>query len=144
VNPQCPQVVGLRLSENAAEEQPLSLDKISHISRNSLSVYLPDSVLHSHQIAARRLRGVAQWVLGEFRLMHPTQEFVLLPETFDCSGGEFFHKLRTVILRSISGGSSHGRSLGESVVLFGKHRKVVLNAEKPLSEAPLDWRTDPS
>jgi hypothetical protein len=76
--------------------------------------------------------------------MYSKQEFTLLPETFDCSGGEFFHKLHTVILRSISGGSSHGRSLGESVVLFGKHRKVVLRAEKPLSEAPLDWRTGPS
>ena len=59
------------------------MSEISHVSCNSLSVHLFDSVLHSHQIAARRLRGVAQWVLGEFRLMHPTQEFVLLPETFE-------------------------------------------------------------
>jgi hypothetical protein len=70
--------------------------------------------------------------------MHPTQECVLLPETFDCSGGEFFHKPHTVILRSILGARSHGRSLAKSVVLFGEHRKVVWRAEMPLSDAPLD------
>jgi len=70
--------------------------------------------------------------------MHPTQECVLLPETFDCPGGEFFHKPHTVILRSILGARSHGRSLAKSVVLFGEHRKVVWRAEMPLSDAPLD------
>jgi len=33
--------------------------EINHISRNSLSVHLIDCLLHSHQIAARRLRRMA-------------------------------------------------------------------------------------
>jgi hypothetical protein len=40
-----------------------------------------------------------------------------MPETFDCCGGKFFHKLHTVILRRVSEVSSHGRPITKSVGL---------------------------
>ena len=64
--------------------KPLSIDESCHILRNTLSVHLPNSVLHSHQIAARRLCGVAGGVLGEVCLMYSKQESTLLSQTLDC------------------------------------------------------------
>jgi hypothetical protein len=74
--------------------------------------------------------------------MHPTQVFSLLPETFDCSGGELFHKVHTVILRRISGGRSHGRSLATSVALLASVVTVGLRARTAAKNTP-HWRTVP-
>src|ERR1039457_3037782 len=90
--------------------------EVGHISRNSVSVHLCNSVLHSHQIAARRLRGMAGRVFGEVRLICSKQVPTLFFSTFGCSRVEFFCKVHTFIVRRLLGRSSH-EGLFESKLL---------------------------
>ena len=69
-----------------------NLSKIdgSEMPRNSLSVYLPNGMLQSNHIAARKFRGTAGSVPCNFCLVDSEQEFTLSSYTFDCCRVELF------------------------------------------------------
>jgi hypothetical protein len=62
---------------------------------NRLCVHPSDSVLHSHQVAARCLSGVAGSVLGEVCLMDTKQESNLPFQTLDYFWADCPRKLHT-------------------------------------------------
>jgi hypothetical protein len=69
------------------------------------------------------------------------QESVLLAETNDQFGIECFRDLHALIVRRISVGGSHGRSLGKSVALSPIHTEFCAikdaNCRWPVQHHPL-------
>ena len=61
---------------------------------------------------------------------------ILMPRTFDWFGVEFRYELHALIVDTTLGASSHGRSLGKSVALFGKHLKVGLWIQSRQTKCP--------
>jgi hypothetical protein len=50
-----------------------------YVSRNALSVQLPNGMLQSNHIASRKFRGTAGGVIGNFCVVDPQKKSTLLP-----------------------------------------------------------------
>ena len=59
-----------------------------------------------------------------------------MPKTFDWFGVEVRYELHALIVDTTLGASSHGRSLGKSVALFGKHLKIELWIQSRQTKRP--------
>ena len=89
---------------------------IGHVPLNSLSIHLPNGMLHGNDIAVRGFRGMAGRVLIEFCLVDPEQEFALTFLNVRLLPSRVVLQLAYLIIRRDFGQSSLGRSPGITLV----------------------------